>query len=570
MTGAGLRPVLRGAVAGIVGGLVYGIALVMQPELAVTSGMSGLAAAQLGWPVHLALSVLAGIGFHYLCGRYATTAGAALMWGASYGLLWWVAVPLTLAPLVINGQPDWNVEAVRAAFPLLVGLVTGYGAVLGLVYLALNARASAASRRASRESGGRPAQATLESLAIGGLAGLVGGLAFGAWMEQANFFPLVAGLVRSDSAGVGRALHFAISVVIGASFGVLFQRDVRSVGSSVAWGMAYGLLWWLLGALTLLPALLGLGVQWSPEAAQAAFPSLVGHVVYGILLGVVYAVVAKAWRVLFVESDPLQREPEGPGARSLRALGIGVLASVAGGLVFTIVMVQTGVLPVVASLVGGSTAEAGFVVHMAISAIVGATFGLLFQRDAYTYGAGLAWGLVYGLVWWFLGPLTLMPILLGAGIQWSLEAAVATYPSLIGHLGYGAATALVFWLLAQHYDPGLRPAAVTGRVPRGQRRADTPAPALWVLVLTAGVTLPIVLGAAGPGQAAPGGAYGATGSPYGPSSGVSTGAPYGGAASSSSGSPAGSPNSAAYGAAYGSPGRPPSGSMYVPRPGGRP
>ena len=39
--------------------------------------------------------------------------------------------------------------------------------------------------------------------------------------------------------------------------------------------------------------------------------------------------------------------------------------------------------------------------------------GLLFRRESYTYGVGLAWGLVYGLMWWLLGPLTLMPILLG-------------------------------------------------------------------------------------------------------------------------------------------------------------
>ena len=58
--------------------------------------------------------------------------------------------------------------------------------------------------------------AFLESIAIGGLAGLVGGLAFGVWMERAGFFPLVAGLVGSDSPGVGRALHFLISVAIGA------------------------------------------------------------------------------------------------------------------------------------------------------------------------------------------------------------------------------------------------------------------------------------------------------------------------------------------------------------------
>ena len=59
-------------------------------------------------------------------------------------------------------------------------------------------------------------------------------------MEQVSFFPLVAGLVRSDSREVGVLLHFAIAVIIGASFGVLFQRDLRGYGSSLSWGRPTG------------------------------------------------------------------------------------------------------------------------------------------------------------------------------------------------------------------------------------------------------------------------------------------------------------------------------------------
>lgn len=170
---------------------------------------------------------------------------------------------------------------------------------------------------------------------------------------------------------------------------------------------------------------------------------------------------------------------------------MGVLGSVAGGLAFTVVMVQTDALPVVASLIGRSSPTAGFLLHMVISAIIGATYGILFRREAYTYGAGMAWGLVYGLVWWFLGPLTLMPILLGAEVQWSLASAIGNYPSLIGHLAYGGTTALAYQLLVRRYDPTLR-----GSVRRVhadlQRSPGTPAPALWVVALTLGIVLPLL------------------------------------------------------------------------------
>jgi hypothetical protein len=58
-------------------------------------------------------------------------------------------------------------------------------------------------------------------------------------MSNAGIFPLIAGLVGSDSPEVGRTLHFSISVVIGATFGLLFRQDMKGLGSSIAWGITY-------------------------------------------------------------------------------------------------------------------------------------------------------------------------------------------------------------------------------------------------------------------------------------------------------------------------------------------
>lgn len=465
--------ILPGVLAGLLGALVYALALEKEESFTLAH--------------HLLLGAALGLGFGLFLGKQAARAGSGLMWGVVYGLLWWIAGPLTLLPFLQGDQPEWTVEAARSAFPLLFGYLVGYGAVLGLAYPFLSALAGDRKPTQAR----RLTLDFFSALVVGGMAGFVGGLAFGAWMERVGFFPLVAGLLRSTSPDVGRTLHFIISVVIGASYGVLFRHDIRGAGSSIAWGIAYGLIWWVLGPLTIMPWWLGHGIQWSLAAGQGAFPSLVGHLIYGILLGVTYSMVERLWRIMFIESDPLQREPEGPGTRSLRALGMGILASFVGGLAFTVVMVKTGALPVVANLIGRSSPTTGFVVHMVISAIIGATYGLLFRREAYTYGAGLAWGLVYGLVWWFLGPLTLMPILLGAEVQWSLASALGAYPSLIGHLAYGSTTALVYQLLVMRYDP------IQQKGPRGnrthlRRTPGTPAPALWVVLLVMGIMLPLI------------------------------------------------------------------------------
>jgi uncharacterized membrane protein YagU involved in acid resistance len=328
-----------------------------------------------------------------------------------------------------------------------------------------------------------------------GVAGVVGGWAFGKWMATVHFYPLVAGLVHSDSTAVGMALHFMLAVVIGASFGLLFQRDVRGLGSSMGWGLGYGIFWWFLGPLTLLPLLQGQPLDWSYDHGSDLFGSLVGHIVYGLLVGLVYAAVDRMWLGFFYEADPIRREAEGPGVRLLHSLAWGAGASLVGGVLFGLLLVFSGGLPQVARLTGGASPVAAFLVHLLASALIGMTYGVFFQREAPNWQASLGWGLLYGLVWWYLGPLTLLRIFVGEPCLWSAADADAALPWLIGQLLYGAVTALVFFHLERRHvnwltlDPRL-----AAREARLRRPVGTAAPALLVFALVLGVLLPILLG----------------------------------------------------------------------------
>ena len=268
------------------------------------------------------LGGLYGVLFALFVARRAVSPGAGLVWGLGYAFILWLAIPAGILPVTREGMPALGMlDAACAHFPALVAYVLGFGMPLGV---ALGIWGSL------QPQPGHGRFSVPRALIVGGLAGVIGGWAFGTWMAQVNVFPLIAGLVHSDSRRVGVTLHVSIAVLVGASFGLLFQPDVRGYGSTMGWGMAYSLLWWFVGPLTIRPLWQGDPLDWSSAHGAALFGSLVGHIVYGVLVGLVYAAVDRLWVGFFTESDPINREPEGPGVCVWYPLKWGAVASLAG------------------------------------------------------------------------------------------------------------------------------------------------------------------------------------------------------------------------------------------------
>ena len=333
------------------------------------------------------------------------------------------------------------------------------------------------------------------AIAVGGFAGVLGAMIFGRWSSAGDFFPLVAGLGELHSRMATVGLQFGVATIIGSSFGLLFQRDVRGYGSSMGWGLGFGIFWWFLGPLTVFPLIARTPLDWSADHGGELFGSLVGHILYGLILGIAYAAIDRSWVKLFIESDPLNREPEGPGLLVLHSLGWGALGGLVGGLVSSPVMIATGVLPKIAGLDTPLSIFRALVLHLLVSALIGMTFGVFFRRESSSIGLGVMWGWLFGVIWWYLGPMTFLPLLLTGEIDWRASTASALLPSLMAHLIYGATTALVFLLLERRYTQELLldPRTAASEL-RHVRPVGTPAPALWFFALGMGVLLPILLG----------------------------------------------------------------------------
>jgi len=135
----------------------------------------------------------------------------------------------------------------------------------------------------------------LHRLVVGVLGGLAGGVVFGIMMGMMGMLPVVASIIDSDSVWVGAGIHLAISMAIGTVMVGLFgDSQLIGFGRGIILGLAFGTAWWVLGALLILPLLLGLPVF---QISMASMLSLMGHLLYGMTLSLVAIVALRRVRV---------------------------------------------------------------------------------------------------------------------------------------------------------------------------------------------------------------------------------------------------------------------------------
>ena len=129
----------------------------------------------------------------------------------------------------------------------------------------------------------------------GVIGGLGGGLVFGVMMTMMmpNIIEMaIPGMYGLDGGVAGWTIHMAHSAVLGVVFAAVataVPQYTDTTAKSLAAGVVYGIVLWAVLATVVMPAWVGALLPMNPPVPDVNPMSLVGHVVYGGLLGVLYA-----------------------------------------------------------------------------------------------------------------------------------------------------------------------------------------------------------------------------------------------------------------------------------------
>ena len=79
---------------------------------------------------------------------------------------------------------------------------------------------------------------------------------------------------------------------------------------------------------------------------------------------------------------------------------------------------------------------------------------------------------------------------------WNSAGTAATFPSLVGHLDYGASLEIIYYRLERHTNPWwiTRTQTEATRVAASREQTLGSAPALWGLTILIALTIPLLIG----------------------------------------------------------------------------
>jgi hypothetical protein len=141
-----------------------------------------------------------------------------------------------------------------------------------------------------------------KTITAGGAGGLAGGLVFGALMRimpdtaHGSMIAFAARAAHVANPVAGWVVYALYGLVIGALLGWLLRNARLDEKTALVAGAIYGVGWWIIAVVVLVPALFGFRPLSTPALAQArlvGLPLLIGHIVAGAVMGVVWSQITR-------------------------------------------------------------------------------------------------------------------------------------------------------------------------------------------------------------------------------------------------------------------------------------
>jgi NADH dehydrogenase len=149
------------------------------------------------------------------------------------------------------------------------------------------------------------------------LTGLILGLASGP-IHAAVIVSLEGPDALSGTGGL--PLHLVLSGLMGMIFGILFGESSSRTPESLMNGLTFGLFWWILVSLNLIPILMGIGPQWQVALVAKTLPILMGFLLQGSIIGLFYPLLFQG---ITLKIFPLHEEMESPPSIKHRIVILG-------------------------------------------------------------------------------------------------------------------------------------------------------------------------------------------------------------------------------------------------------
>jgi len=278
--------VVASLVAGTAMGIPMQFLMGIMPTVGALYGWENLA---VGWVAHLFHGSVFGVIFAGVVSlgplkKHAPRFPESVGVGVGYGVVIWVFGAVVAMPLWLEASGLPNPDVPNLNIMSLAGHIV-YGALIGGVFPAVYSFSDRVHVEADAS-----APTWLSALAAGGIAGVVMGLFL--WIPI-NLMPAVAALYGYESVEAGWVAHIFHSLVFAMVFaGVaslpVLKRRVSRFPTSVLVGIAFGVAVWVFGAVVAMPLWLSSIGMDAPTVPNVVPMSLLAHIVYGGVLGIVY------------------------------------------------------------------------------------------------------------------------------------------------------------------------------------------------------------------------------------------------------------------------------------------